>query len=144
MRQEAFLQTDRLFAALLLLEWLVAIAVALFVSPPALISRGGPSDDHVWAALFLGGTIIAIPVYLAILAPGRKLTRHVIAICQILMGALLIHFRVAESKTNSTSLVRSLYWPSITIGQLFSRPRLSPYSNKSFEAHPRLFRSIAH
>ena len=53
-----------------------------------------------WAAIFLGGAITLFPVSLALLQPGKKLTRYVIAVSQMLMSALLIHMTGGRIETH--------------------------------------------
>jgi signal transduction histidine kinase len=88
---EIWTRTDRLFAGLLGFEWLAGIALALWRSPRTWTGAISHVHPHVWAAIFLGGLIIALPVCIAIARPGRTLTRHVIAAGQLLMSGLLIH-----------------------------------------------------
>ena len=47
--------------------------------------------SHVPLAIFLGGAIAVLPIFLTRLRPGWVVTRHVVAIAQCLMSALLIH-----------------------------------------------------
>ena len=84
-------RADRLFAALLLYEWLAVIGIALWVSPRAWVGEDSFLHAHVWAAIFLGGAIVALPASLGMARPGRASTRHVIAVGQMLLGAILIH-----------------------------------------------------
>lgn len=93
-------QTDSLFAILMVLQWLVGIVTALWVSPKTWIGSQSQTHMHVWAAIFLGGAIIALPVCLALFRPGYPLTRHVVAIGQMLMGALLIHLTGGRIETH--------------------------------------------
>src|SRR5262249_8945644 len=86
-----FRRTDRLFAGLMVFQWLGGIAAALWISPRAWAGPYSETHLHVWAALFLGAAIISLPVALALLQPGRVCTRHTIAVAQMLIGALLIH-----------------------------------------------------
>jgi signal transduction histidine kinase/DNA-binding response OmpR family regulator len=86
-----FRNTDRLFAGLLVFEWLAGVVVALWVSPRAWAGLSNHTHPHVWAALLLGGLVVSLPVLLALVYPGRSLTRHVIAVGQMLDSALLIH-----------------------------------------------------
>ncbi len=46
---------------------------------------------HVYAALFLGGLITGFPAVLTLVWPGRVLTRHAVAVGQMLVSALFIH-----------------------------------------------------
>src|SRR5262249_22980922 len=88
---EGYRRTDRLFVILLLLEWSIAIAFALLISPYAWAGESLAPHLHVWAALFLGGALVSVPVSLALGRPGAPSTRHAVAIGQMLMGVLLIH-----------------------------------------------------
>ncbi len=93
-------RTDRLFAVLILSEWLAAIIVALLVSPRTWAGASSWVHVHVWAALGLGGAIASLPVALALTRPGRIGTRHAIAAGQMLMGALLIHLTGGRIETH--------------------------------------------
>jgi two-component system, sensor histidine kinase and response regulator len=84
-------RTDRLFAALLAFEWIFGVGIALWWSPLAWSGAKSEMHPHVWAALMLGLAIVGLPIVLALRFPGRALTRHVIAIGQMLYAALLIH-----------------------------------------------------
>ena len=84
-------RTDQLFAVLLLLEWLVAVAFALWISPYTWAGESVALHVHVWAAVILGGAIVSLPVTLALIRPGATTTRHAVAMGQMLMSALLIH-----------------------------------------------------
>src|SRR6202021_4177803 len=53
-----------------------------------------------WAAFLLGGAITLVPVLLACLRPGETLTRHAIAVGQMLMSALLIHLTGGRIETH--------------------------------------------
>src|SRR4030095_1005373 len=52
------------------------------------------------AALLLGGLLSAFPAALALLRPGERSTRYVIAVAQMLMGALLIHLTGGRIETH--------------------------------------------
>ena len=93
-------KTDRLFARLLLLQWLAGIAVALFISPQTWIGQSSSAHLHLWAAIFLGGAIAGLPLYLAWKQPGQVLNRHVIAVAQMLSSGLLIHLTGGRIETH--------------------------------------------
>src|SRR5579863_2562906 len=78
-------RTDRLFGYLLIFQWLGAIVLALIVSPRVWAGTISQPHIHVIAAIFLGGAIIALPVYLAFRSSGQALTRHIIAAGQLLL-----------------------------------------------------------
>src|ERR1044071_4019095 len=71
--------TSRLFAVLMLLQWIGAIVTAIVVSPYTWRGTTNSIHIHVWAAVFLGGVISVVPISLALAYPARALTRHVIA-----------------------------------------------------------------
>jgi len=91
---------DRIFAALLAIEWLAAIAASLFISPLAWEGRASAVHLHVLAAVGLGLVVISLPIGLALLRPGTVLSRHVIAAAQMLMSALLIHLSGGRIETH--------------------------------------------
>jgi two-component system, sensor histidine kinase and response regulator len=93
-------RTDRMFAALMVVQWLVGIAAAEWISPQAWEGSSSHVHPHVWAAIFLGLSITAFPTILAVFRPGKTSTRYVIAIAQMLMGALLIHLSGGRIETH--------------------------------------------
>ena len=99
-RERILKRTDRLFAGLLAVEWLAGIVAAYWISPRAWSGASSEVHPHVWAAVFLGGLISAFPIYLALTRPGSPLTRHVIAIAQMLVSALLIHLTGGRIETH--------------------------------------------
>ncbi|MCD6050983.1 MAG: signal transduction histidine kinase, partial [Verrucomicrobia bacterium] len=54
--------TDRMFAGLMVFQWIAAIVVALVVSPKTWAGQYSETHIHVWAALLLGGVITLLPV----------------------------------------------------------------------------------
>src|SRR5438046_2464713 len=93
-------QTDRLFAGLMIFQWLAGILIAVWFSPRAWVGTQSSIHIHVWAALFLGGATTIVPVILVALQPGKTLTRHVIALGQMLTSALLIHLSGGRIETH--------------------------------------------
>lgn len=83
--------TDRTFVKLLLVEWLFALALAIWFSPYAWEGKDRAVHAHVWVALGMGGLLCALPVFLVKTHPGAAITRHTVAVAQMLMSALLIH-----------------------------------------------------
>jgi len=86
-----FKRTDRMFAGLMVFQWLAGIAAALWMSPKTWAGAVSQTPLHLWAAIFLGGAIISVPVFLVLTHPGRVFTRHSIAVGQLLTSGLLIH-----------------------------------------------------
>jgi len=99
-QQSVFKRTDRLFAELLIFEWLAGIVVALLDSPQAWVGETGQTHIHVWAALLLGGAIVSLPVLLVLTRPGETCTRHTVAAAQMLVGSLLIHLSGGRIETH--------------------------------------------
>jgi signal transduction histidine kinase len=142
-------RTDRLFAGLMLFQWLAAVAVAVWISPLAWSGRSVRLHEHVYAAVLLGLAIISLPVALAMLRPGRSITRHSIALSQALMSALLIHLTGGRIETHfhvfgslallafyrdwrvlltastvvaADHFVRGLFWPESVYGTTLVNP----------------------
>jgi hypothetical protein len=99
-RDAVYRRTDRLFAGLLTAEWVAAVGLAAWVSPLTWAGTESRTHPHVWAAVLLGLAVISLPVALALLRPGRPLTRHVIAAGQMLMSAVLIHLTGGRIETH--------------------------------------------
>ena len=93
-------RTDQMFAVLMGLQWVGGIVAAYLISPRAWIGITSRTHLHVWAAIFLGSAISALPIILAITQPGKPTTRHTIGIAQMLMGALLIHVTGGRIETH--------------------------------------------
>ncbi len=97
---QACIRTDRQFAALLLLQWLGSIAFTLMISPQTWQGAKNQIHPHLIASILLGAIINVAPMTLAVLYPGISLTRHVIAVAQALMSALLIHLTGGRIETH--------------------------------------------
>ncbi|HTO69361.1 MAG TPA: hypothetical protein VMR31_05820 [Myxococcota bacterium] len=97
---ERHVATDRFFAWLLAGQWLFGIALALTISPHAWSGKVESIHAHVWLATLLGGAIISLPLLLIAVRPGRGMTRHVVALGQMLISALLIHLTGGRIETH--------------------------------------------
>lgn len=82
---------DQMFAVLLFIEWLGGILTALMISPTSWEGVTSNTHIHVILSIWLGMAIIVLPIALAWFYSGTSLTRHTIAVAQVLMTALLIH-----------------------------------------------------
>jgi len=89
-----------MFAVLMVVQWIAGIAAALWISPRTWIGTVSHTHLHVWAAIFLGGTISVFPIALAVKKPGATITRHSIATGQILMSCLLIYLTGGRIETH--------------------------------------------
>jgi hypothetical protein len=90
---------DRLFAALMAVQWVGGIVVALWVSPRVWDGAVNRAHLHVWVAVFAGGALCLVPALVGLLRPGVTSTRYTIAVAQMLMGALLIHLTRGRLET---------------------------------------------
>jgi PAS domain S-box-containing protein len=99
-QQDIHQHTDRLFAALMGIQWIAGIVFALWVSPLTWAGPVSRTHLHVWAAILVGGTISLFPALLALVRPGQPSTRYTIAVAQMLMGALLIHLTGGRLETH--------------------------------------------
>jgi two-component system, sensor histidine kinase and response regulator len=100
MRIRIFKRTDRLFAGLMVLQWLGTIVAALYLSPKTWVGPESYVNIHLWAAIFLGGALTLLPMALVLLRPGATLTRHVVAVCEMLFSALLIDITGGRIETH--------------------------------------------
>src|SRR5262245_63270127 len=146
---EIYRRTDRLFAILMVFQWVAGIAFALWVSPLAWDGTVSRTHVHVWAAVLLGGGICLFPAVLGIVRAGELSTRLTIAVAQMLMGALLIHLTGGRIETHFhvfgslaflafyrdwrvlipatvvvalDHLLRGVFWPQSGSGVLVPRP----------------------
>jgi diguanylate cyclase (GGDEF)-like protein len=132
-----------MFVWLLALEWLGMVVTAFIVSPRAWNGVQSSVHPHLWSAVLAGPAFILPAILLATLYPGSHLSRHVIAIAQILVSILLIgitggrietHFHVfgslaflafyrdwrvlitASALTAIDHVVRGVWWPHSVYG----------------------------
>lgn len=88
-QQNIISYADRLISRLMVLQWLFAVALAYWLSPKV-FSAVSSQHTNFWVAILPGGVITAWPVLMTRLYPGQALTRHSVAVGQMLMSALLI------------------------------------------------------
>ena len=91
---------DRIFAIVMVAQWLLAIVFAIWFSPYTWAGKKNAIHAHVYLAVFLGGAISSAPIALALLRPGWTGTRYVIAVAQMLWSALLIHLTGGRVETH--------------------------------------------
>ncbi|TWT37387.1 Sensory/regulatory protein RpfC [Posidoniimonas corsicana] len=98
--RELHVRTDRMFAVLMLIQWIGGIAMALLVSPHTWIGAQQQVHPHVMMAVLGGGVLAAMPIAMAVFYAGRPATRIVIACSQVLFSALLIHLSGGRIETH--------------------------------------------
>jgi hypothetical protein len=99
-RQRTRAGTDRVFAKLLIGQWLFGIFIAFFFSPYTWAGRVSSVNYHMPIAIVFGGLIISVPVYLALKNPGATATRYFVAVAQACYSALLIHLTGGRIETH--------------------------------------------
>lgn len=99
-RQRLLRYVDRMFLALMGGQWIFGILVALFFSPYGWEGKQRVIHFHVYTAVFLGGLLSLFPMVLIWRRPGWVVTRHVVAISQMLWSALLIHLSGGRIETH--------------------------------------------
>ena len=99
-QQNIIRHTSRLFSWLMIFQWFFAVGLALWLSPRTWAGMDSRIHPHVWFAVFLGGLITSLPVYMARKYPGDPLTRHTVAVGQMLMSGLLIHLTGGRIETH--------------------------------------------
>jgi two-component system sensor histidine kinase/response regulator len=99
-KDENYKRADHLFARLMVVQWLAGIAVTLLLSPRTWTGASSHLHPHVTAAIFFGGAITLLPVYLASTNSGKAWTRHIIAIAQMLMSSLFVHLSGGRIETH--------------------------------------------
>jgi PAS domain S-box-containing protein len=93
-------RTDRMFAFLMVGQWLFGIVLALAFSRYTWEGKVYSTHVHVYSALFLGGAISSLPLLLIWLKPGAPITRYTVAAAQMLWSALLIHLTGGRIETH--------------------------------------------
>jgi PAS domain S-box-containing protein len=99
-RQSIAEHTDRIFSRLMVCQWIAGIVAAIFISPRTWAGTESRIHLHLWAAIVLGALVTSLPVLMAWRQPGKALTRHTIAVGQMLMSALLIHLTGGRIETH--------------------------------------------
>jgi PAS domain S-box-containing protein len=89
-RQRELAATDRCFFALLMVQWVAAVGIALAAGRYA-EPAGSPPAVPLWTALIGGAVLNALPTLVIARRPGSALTRHVVAVVQMLWSVMFIH-----------------------------------------------------
>jgi len=93
-------ETSGIFFWLFPAQWLFAIGLACVVSPRAWAGLTSSIHPHVWAALGGGALLASAPLVFMRLRPDAAITRHVVAVAQMLFSALFIHLTGGRIETH--------------------------------------------
>jgi PAS domain S-box-containing protein len=134
---------DQFFFWVLLGQWLFAIGLAIAISPYTYTGDVASIHFHVKVAVVFGGMVNTVPIAMIYFRPGWWLTRHVVAVTQMIWTAIMImitngrietHFHIFGSvallalyrdwKILTTAtfvvagdhLIRGLTWPGSVYG----------------------------
>lgn len=97
---EVWKRTDRLFAGLLVFEAFCCLFAAVVITPRTWIGASGHLHLHLILAVPLSFLITLLPIALVLIQPGATATRHIIAVAQACMSALLIHLTGGRIETH--------------------------------------------
>ena len=138
-------RTDRMFAWLMGLQWVAGVAAAYWISPLTWQGQSNQTHLHLWAAMILGALLPSLPLLLIFQKPGATVTRHTVAIAQMLTSGLLVHLSGGRIETHfhyfgslaflafyrdwrvlvtatiivaGDHLLRGIYWPQSIFGVL--------------------------
>ena len=81
-------------------QWLMGVAFALFWSPFTWIGQEQEVHIHVWAAIVFGAALSGFAICWMRFFPKESSTRHAVAITQVLWSALLIHLSGGRIETH--------------------------------------------
>jgi PAS domain S-box-containing protein len=99
-QRSIYSRTDRMFVKLMTVQWLLGVIFAIWISPRTWAGITSQTHPHVIAGLVLGGAIALLPILVGWLRPGQPSTRYVIAVGQMMLGALLIHLSGGRIETH--------------------------------------------
>lgn len=99
-QQRIYRRTDRMFAVLMVIQWFALMAAAYWISPLTWKGNVSQIHPHLSLAIYMGGALCLLPVFLAWRMPGHVFTRHVIGVVQVLFSGLLIHVTGGRIETH--------------------------------------------
>jgi hypothetical protein len=92
--------TSRMFIWVFLVQWALAIVLAVTISPYAWQGSVRTIHLHVVLAVVGGAVVNALPISLIILRPNWSATRHVVAVGQMLWSAILVNLTGGRIETH--------------------------------------------
>lgn len=92
--------TNQLFFGLFVLQWVAGVLLACWRTPLAWEGSQASIHFHVWLAVVFGGVVAGFPLVLISRCPDTAMTRHAIAVAQMLAGALLIDLTGGRIETH--------------------------------------------
>lgn len=99
-RDAVYRRCDQVFAWLMIAQLVIGVGLAFLRSSRPWGGLATDLDPRVAIAFGFGGTLTVTTVLLTTLAPGRAVTRHVVAVCQVLWSAIFIHVNGDRTETH--------------------------------------------
>jgi hypothetical protein len=100
---------DRMFSRLMLVQWVAAIVLAATYSSTAWADKQQPPGGYLGLAVFGGAIVALIPLLVVRYRPGTRMSRHTVAVCQILWSSMFIHLSGGRIETHF-HIFGSLAW----------------------------------
>lgn len=100
---------ERMFLALFAVQWLAAVVVAIVYSPTGWADKTNAPGGYLTLAIVGGGLLTLVATILVRLQPGTALSRHAIAVIQILWSSMFIHLSGGRIETHF-HIFGSLAW----------------------------------
>lgn len=91
---------DRLFAGILIAQWILSLIFAVSFAPFTYDGIARSFHPHLYFAVFGGGILTLYPLYLVATQPGSELSRFAITTSQLLFSSLFIHLTNGRIETH--------------------------------------------
>ncbi len=98
--RQGTLRVHRVMTWMMVGQFLLGLAFALFWSPQTWIGQTPAVHIHVWSALLIGMSLTTVAILWMRWFPTQAHTRHVIAVIQVLWSSLLIHLSGGRVETH--------------------------------------------
>ena len=92
--------TDRFFAGLLVVQWLVITTLAAALTSRTWDDAPTAIHSHLWLTTIVGGLTVLPPLIFIRNRPGSTVTRHAVALAQTSASALLIHITGGRTESH--------------------------------------------
>ena len=142
-------RTNRMFGALLLIEFVAVVAAAFVITPFTWEGAERTINFHVYGAIAIGAALSSLPVYFAFFKSHSRVTQHVVSCAQVMYSSLLIHISGGRIETHfhifsslafvafyrdwrtlilptllvaADHVARGIFWPQSVFGVLVAAP----------------------
>lgn len=98
--QEVYRDTEKIFMWLLWTQWILAVTLAVLISPFTWAGHTRSVNFHVEIAVIFGGVLTIFPFWLLRTMPGTTLSRFTVTIAQSFWSILLVHLTGGRIETH--------------------------------------------